>query len=477
MKILSMMLGAWLALAASNTLANTPAADPAAAHAQRLLDALREVSGVPGLGAAVWQDGQLRWQGQSGLRDLARQLPVQADTRFRLASVSKLFAATAAAQLHERGQLDVDAPLPWHPFPAGHPGAAITPRQLAAHVSGLPHYELSDSLRGDQAFADSRSAARRWLAGRSLHSAPGTSYRYSSWGYTLLGAAVEAASGQSLQQHLATQLTAGLDILPDPTDQGDPRTARPYEGSAGRWRLAAPHDFSYSLGGAGLAATPGALASWGGQLLQGRYLKPATLAWMTRPTQFADGRPVLHEGEPVAFGWRVGQDAQQQPVWHHAGSTQGARSALLLRPGSKPTSAALLSNATWVASIVDSALTLTEVFMPPAAGGSPRVAPQPGDGLRLHWGSEVVNGRVSQRTADATLHLQLAREPKGMGTRTLRLLPLREGGDLAQAALVTPVGLYLLQADAQGELHRYMGSGGGPASASGRDWRLVFERR
>lgn len=442
--------------------------DPQARHAQRLLEALQEVAGIPGLGAAVWMNGCLRWEGQAGQRDLERRLPVQADTRFRLASVSKLFTATAAALLHERAQLDVDAALPWHPFPRGHGGGDITPRQLAAHLSGLPHYEVGDLARGRRAFADSRTAASHWLRARALRSAPGQAYEYSSWGYTLLGAAIESASSLPLQDYLAQQLTAGLDISPDATDSGDPRAARPYEQRAGRWHLAEPHDYSYSLGGAGLAATPGALATWGGRLLQGAVVKPATLAWMTAPSRLADGQAVHHADAQVGFGWRVQRDAQGRPVWHHAGAALGARSALVLRPGPVPSSAALLSNAGWVSSIVDSALTLTEAFLPVAPSAANSVCPRPMQGASMSWGAETLNAEVVAVQDDCSIQLRLRRSPKAWVAQELRLLPLRPGSTLAEAALLTPIGLYALRADAQGRLH---------GQVAGRAWRMEFFER
>jgi serine beta-lactamase-like protein LACTB, mitochondrial len=114
-------------------------------QAKALLDKLREASGAPGMSAAVWQDGKLRWQGVSGQRDVGQRLSVQADTRFRLASVSKLFAATAAAQLKAQGKLDGDRPVGPLLSELDLALAAVTPRQLAANLSGIPHAEARDA--------------------------------------------------------------------------------------------------------------------------------------------------------------------------------------------------------------------------------------------------------------------------------------------------------------------------------------------
>ena len=71
------------------------------ATAQHLLDSIQEVSGVQGLSAAVLKDGDIIWTGQSGCSDAERLVPVTDWTQFRIASVSKLFAAAIALKLTE----------------------------------------------------------------------------------------------------------------------------------------------------------------------------------------------------------------------------------------------------------------------------------------------------------------------------------------------------------------------------------------
>lgn len=454
------------------------AASPPEVLAQALLTALHETSGVPGMGAAVWQDGQLRWQGQAGWHDKAQQRPVQPDTRFRLASVSKLLTATAAARLHQEGLLDGEAPLPRPLYPGHHPGARITPRQLAAHLSGMPHYQLGDLGRGHQAFADSRHAARHWLRSRALRDVPGRSYHYSSWGYTLLGAAIEDAAGLPLEAFLKARLTSGLAIGADRTDTDTEGHSRPYEVRAGRWQVAPAHDYSYSLGGAGLSATPAALAQWGGRLLQGQLVDTDTLAWMMRPSRLADGTVARHgDGATVAFGWRLRDDPQGRPTWYHNGSAIGARSALVLWPGPPATAVALLSNASWVASIDDSARTLASVFLPaPAATPGPTLGcPGIGQRFTVRWGVQSLRGTVQAGPGVPGVcarRLMLDETPAAFDNQgaerppvPLQLIALQPGSGVARAALATPIGLYSLEAGAGGPLK---------GSVAGRDWELRF---
>lgn len=468
------LFAAPLALAAGRAL---PAADheQAAALAQRLLEALREASGVPGLGAAIWWQGRPAWQGGSGWRDLAHGLPVEADTRFRLASVSKLLTATAAARLHQQGRLDVDRPVQLPGF--GMPGRQLTPRQLAGHLSGLPHYQAIDAGRGRRAWPDS-CAALALIAQRPLLSAPGERYLYSSWGYTLLGAAVEQATDRHLLQLLRTELAPQLDIVVDGADSGDAYFSRAYTTEPGApadgWRLAPPHDYSYCLGGAGLAACPAALAAWGGKLLAGGVVDAATQRWMLVPQRQADGSLALHDDAGVAFGWRVQEGADGEAMWHHAGATAGARSALLLLP-QQGLAVSLLSNALWTAAIVGSARVLTAPFLPPPPLPARIARPRPGQRWSARLGSRTLSGQVEPGPEDQGWLLRPDRSqapldnggpPRSAALRLLDLGPDAGDSTLARAALATPLGLFELRAGADGRL----------VSPAGRlVWSLSFE--
>ena len=426
-------------------------APAAALMAQALLDAMREASGVPGLGAAVVLQGGLVWQGSSGWRDMAQHRPVDADTRFRLASVSKLFTATALARLAQDGLIDPQAPLSaagdrplW--LPAG--WAAITPAQLAAHTAGVPHYEMRDAARGRRAFGSAQSAAQAHLAGRTLLAAPGQHYRYSSWGYTLLSAAIEARSGLGFAEYLARHVTTGLAIAPDRSHlPADASSSRPYALAPAGAHEAEPHDHSYSWGGAGLAATPGALALWGGRLMQGELLSERWRQWMWSPQQQADGQTVRERGDAVGIGWRLGQDLQGLPLRHHAGASSGARSALLLWP-TLGLGVSLLSNASWTTAIERNAELLSAPFRPLPADLV--ASPCPAGTHTLAFSHEGRTHAVPAQFSEAaglcraSLQLPEALMPAFSAApqvprRVVQMVALGPG--LSRAALGTPLGL------------------------------------
>lgn len=429
-------------------------------QAQALLDALREAGGVPGMSAAVWQDGKLRWQGGSGLRDVERKLPVRADTRFRLASVSKLFAATAAAQLKAQGKLGVDQPV-GPLLPELDPAlAAVTPRQLAAHLSGVPHYEARDAAVGGTHHATAREALI-YLKGRQLQSAPGSRYLYSTWGYTVLAAVVEAASGQPYLDVLSSKVAPGLAIGPDETGQSATMSQAYQFGPQGA-QPAPAADFSYSWGGAGLAASAPALAEWGGRVLQGRVVDAATRDWMWQPVLDNAGQPVAERGSSVGFGWRVGVDAEGQKIVHHAGTTLGARSVLLMWPQGKAggTSVSLLSNAMWTSSIERSAELLSAPFRAAAPGLAAQPCPVKASRFEGDLDGAALQGSASfRRDADGLCRGELGLPEAlakvvnpGPQPATDKLVVIGLQADLARAALVTPIGLADWRAQADGSV-------------------------
>lgn len=438
--------------AAAHAGPRAPTPDPARI-ADAMLTALVEANGVPGMGAAVVRDGELLWAGSAGLRDVEAGLPVERDTVFRLASVSKLLTATAAAKLREEGRLDVDAPvqslLPW--LQASWP--ALTSRQLAAHVSGMPHYQPIDAGRGGVAYASVREAVGIFKD-RPLLSPPGTAYAYSSWGYTLLSAVVEQRAGIPFLDYLAREVTPGLAITTDrPATPGGP-VSRLYGFSEGRVVPVPPHDFSYTWGGGGMAATPEAIARFGSRVMAGEVVSPATFEWMLQPTRMEDGRVAVDRDAEVGFGWRTGRDADGERIAHHAGVTDGARSALVLWPRRR-LSASVLSNALWVSSIEQTAALLAAPFDVRPRSARTRPCPRDAVSYEGRYAGTPITGRARFTDEGGVCRgrLELGAGPlrdwlNGFPQRdatSLEVIGLQPAA-LDRAALVTPIGLHDLRA-------------------------------
>jgi len=449
--------GAAFALASgSGAIAETGRDDPAGRISDILLEALVETNSVPGMSAALVRGDDLVWLGAAGLRDVKRALPVEAGTQFRFASVSKLITATAAARLAAEGRLDPDAPVQsivrympeaWPPISAW---------QLAAHTSGIPHYQDVDSGRGGVHFAATKDAVGVF-SDRTLLAEPGAAYSYSSYGYTLLSAVIEESAGEPFLDHVARVLLQDLDIGPE--RGGDPRMATGYNFNAdGTLVPVAPHDFSYSWGGAGFRGSARDLAQFGARVLSGAAVSPATRAMMWTPAQLNDGAAVRDNPDTeVGFGWRISRDQDGALYMHHAGATDGARSALVLFPESGD-SVSILSNARWTASIEQTAMMLVAPYR--TANTSYVDAPCPLSATRFEgsFGSELIRGaarfeldngvcrgRIS--TANAMgVWLNAFEQPDAA---ELQIIAVTPDSALVRAALVTPIGIYdlRLQAD------------------------------
>src|ERR1700719_2963454 len=153
---------------------------------------------VPGLSAAVVEDGRFEWAAGFGMADLENNVPATEHTLYRLASISKSLTATAAMQLFERGQLDLDAPVqkycpafPQKPWP-------ITTRQVMGHLAGISHYKTGpDDLEigNTKHFDNPIQAGLDFFKNDPLLSQPGTQFHYSTQGYTVVGCVIEGASG------------------------------------------------------------------------------------------------------------------------------------------------------------------------------------------------------------------------------------------------------------------------------------------
>ena len=219
-----------------------PAAAPAASvaenpdvqAAERLFSAWLEgqiaYRGLPGVAVGVVHDQQLVWSRGFGLADIASKRPMTADTRFRIASNSKIFAAIAILQLREAGKLRLDDPvskhLPWFTMkPAGPDDGPITIEQLLSHSSGLQR-EAGDHWSSFD--FPSEAELKVLMAGRQSAFPPQTRWKYSNLAFGIAGLVVEQVSGQRWADYVNANILKPLDMTASSIDRPDPGLATPY---------------------------------------------------------------------------------------------------------------------------------------------------------------------------------------------------------------------------------------------------------
>ena len=272
---------------------------------------------IPGLSLAIVVDQQLRWTGGFGLADAENAVPATAETMYRLASVSKPITATAAMQLVERGRLDLDAPIrryvpsfPEKPWP-------ITTRQLLSHLGGIRHYVPNEEFDATRQYVSVLEGLDVFKDDPLVHE-PGTAYLYSTYGFDLAGAVVEAAAGEHFLDYLRENVfrPAGMESIRD----DDARALMPHRAQGyvrianGEPRNSAPSDTSYKVPGGGLIATAADVARFAAALESSALLRPETRAEMWTKQKTRAGR-VLSYG----LGWDLGDWKGRREVTHTGG--------------------------------------------------------------------------------------------------------------------------------------------------------------
>ena len=167
---------------------------------------------LPGIAVGVVADQELIWSAGFGFADTGKKMPMTPQTKFRMASHSKLFTATAIMQLREQGKLRLDDPvskyLPWFQVKtADAEDPQITIEELLTHSSGLPreagsHWTTFDFPTTEQ--------LRGLMADRQAPFSPEVRWKYSNLAYSIAGLVIEAVSGQKwadyVQQNIYTPL-------------------------------------------------------------------------------------------------------------------------------------------------------------------------------------------------------------------------------------------------------------------------------
>lgn len=303
--------------------------------------ALMSKRNIPGLSVALVVDDQLAWSKAYGMADIEQAVPVKAETVFRLASTSKPLTAVAVMQLVERGKIDLDAPIQKYVPAFPEKSAPITARQLLGHLSGVRHYKGDeyDSTR----HYPTLTASLDIFKDDPLQHEPGAKYTYTTYGYTLLGAAIEGASGMAyadyMREHVFkpagmtnTRADSVFDIIPNRT-RGYGKTRR----TEGDIRNAGLADTSYKIPGGGIVSTAEDLARFAIALRRGTLLKEETVAQMYARQKTSDGKETDY-----GLGWYVGERNGKAEAWH-GGVQQGTTGTLRVLPSDRA-AVAILTN-------------------------------------------------------------------------------------------------------------------------------------
>ena len=274
----------------------------AVAQARLLVRAGLAEQNLPGVSVAVGVGADLVWAEGFGWADLDKQAKVTPDTRFRIGTASTALTSAAVGLLLERGRLKLDDEIqtlvpefPRKEWP-------VTLRHLMGHQAGV----RTDG--GDEGPLFSQHCERPvealpHFAENPLLFEPGRKYRYSSYDWILVSAAVEAAAKEPFLEFMRGQIFEPLGMTHTAADSGTADSeAAPPEGQAVSYfpRFAGdpkygpdvmrPLDYSCYAGSSVFVSTPSDLVRFAVAIKSGKLLKPATIKSLQTSQQLPSGQ-------------------------------------------------------------------------------------------------------------------------------------------------------------------------------------------
>jgi len=282
---------------------------------------------LPGISVAVGVGGDIVWAEGFGWADLENRVPVAPETRFRIGTASKALTSAAVGLLLEKGRLKLDDEIQTYVPDFPKKQWPVTLRQLMGHLAGVRNdagdeeplsARCERTVEGLQRFAE-----------RPLLFEPGTQYRYSSYGWILVSAAVEAAADEPFFTLMRKQIFEPLgmdDTRADSATEPIPDLATfyfPKFAADPRYGPQPPHEVDYSCfaGSAAFLSTPSDLVRFLIAINSGKLLQPATVQLLQAPQRLASGQETGY-----GLGWdleTVALAGEQKRLVGHDGELMG----------------------------------------------------------------------------------------------------------------------------------------------------------
>lgn len=313
-----------------------------------LFDSLGKSGGFNGC-VLVADSGKIIFENSYGIADFEHKIPMNVNTGFELASVSKQFTAMAIMQLHNQGKLNyqdtITKYLPELPY------KHVTISDLIHHASGITDCLGWTELQMGgprRTFTNKEIESQLPILAPKTEFEPGTYFSYSNTNYLLLANIVSKISGVSFPEYMNTHIfqKAGMfhTFIPQsnytkatPGSYAHNYLWDPITGEYQNFSSLAPIDYCYYMGGisgpAGIQSTVGDLFKWT-QALNMHLLVPDSIFQAAmRPAVTKDGKDTLgYDQMAYTFGWiLVDRDGKESFLWHNGGFG-GYRSSIVYYP-------------------------------------------------------------------------------------------------------------------------------------------------
>jgi serine beta-lactamase-like protein LACTB, mitochondrial len=304
-------------------------------QARQIVRAALVERNLPGLSVAVGADGDIVWSEGFGWADLEKRVPVAPHVKFRIGTASTALTSAAVGLLLERGRLKLDDEIQTYVPEFPEKPWQVTLRQLMGHLAGVRN-DGGDEGPLLSAHCERPVDGLQTFAEGPLLSEPGTEYRYSSYGWIVVSAAVEAAAHEPFLTFMRTQIFEPLgmdDTRAESATEPIPDRATfyfPRFGADPRYglHLMRPIDYSCYAGSSIFLSTPSDLVRFAMAINRGELLQPATVQLLQTSQRLASG-----EETGYGLGWdleTVALAGHQTRVTGHDGETLGGMVASLM---------------------------------------------------------------------------------------------------------------------------------------------------
>jgi serine beta-lactamase-like protein LACTB len=289
---------------------------------------------TPGVSVAVVENGAVEWAAGFGSADLENFVPATSHTLYRLASISKSITATAALLLWQQGKLDLDAPVQKYCSSFPQKDAPITTRELLGHLGGIRHYKSESQddpeIGNTRHFLNPIQGGLDFFKDDPLVAKPGTEFHYSTQGFTLVGCAIEGASGENYADYVRESVLTPAGMTHTVVDNRFaivPFRTRFYsKDKSGAITNADFLDSSYKIPGGGWLSSVDDMARFEVAMLNDRIVTRSARDLMWTPLKPTDGKE-----DPYALGWGTGKDLGVLDVGH-GGGQQGTSTFFMIVP-------------------------------------------------------------------------------------------------------------------------------------------------
>jgi CubicO group peptidase (beta-lactamase class C family) len=322
--------------------ADTNAKWPEPAKLVNALFAHRIKPDGPGAAVLVARDGKILFQKGYGLADIEHHVPVTAETKFRIGSISKQFTAASILKLQEQGKLSVEDKLSKY-FPDFPRGDEVKLRHLLTHTSGMHSYTAKPDFMEKVTNAITAEALIKWFENDKFDFDPGQKWAYCNSGFFLLGCIVEKVSGQTYENFLRQTFFEPLGMKNTGVHHSDQTLRHVALGYDGGPKRARNWDMSWAGGAGALYSTVGDLYRWNEGVFHGKVLSERSLTAAFTPVKTAETKE-YDPTEGYGYGWAIGKFRGAREI-SHGGGLNGFVSHLLRMPEKNFTVVVLVNGA------------------------------------------------------------------------------------------------------------------------------------